>query len=1198
MEFNIPHVAEGMWKTSITVYNEDDFDQKITLYGWDDFGIGPATYIYNIRKKSHELIELGDFGIRKIIAQDNARIKVKLSYKFGETESLCEFFIPGDKFATRYMLPNPNYDHLKWFGFAIANFYDFDLQLALKAYKNGKLVKEVVQKIEPHKKMVNISSNIFNGLGYSDIDMVIIASNTLFSPPLSISGTNEQDRHLFFLGQECDENIDETNTIYLPHIAEENWDTTINVYNTSPKMKLLNLTTFNNKGEVLDLNKKIFIGAFQIKKLKAGIDFDFNCFAKLNIDKELKASVTYQMDNNPSICELFLKNDMGTKWLVTNCTEDWFNWFGIGLANFSEKKINIQFEGYKDNEIIATSSKSIEAGVKFVSLATGIFDGDFYDYSKLDYVVVNSDVEILAPLSITGNESQDRHVFFLGSNLEPFLGFYKVTVKFGEGVTGNPLPGVIKLKDGIAFNYDFSLIEGYENLNVELNGEQIPSKGSIVVDRNFTIEAKALNKRKYNVEVIANENGNIYPNGIVEIEKGSSKNFKIIADVGYHVKDVLIDGVSQGYKRLYKFKNINDNHKIEAFFEKNYPDYIINIPDYNFKSKLLNDFDKNYDGEISIAEAESVKSYVNTEFTGLIEDLTGIEFFTNLTELYCGHEQLSELDVSSNLKLEVLYCFENDLNELDVSNNKLLRILVCSDNNLNALDLSQNTQITELDFSHNIFKNITITHLKYLLELRCSGNKLKELDISNCTNLISLICDNNEIEKLEFNSTYLSDIFCEYNNLTDLSIENIDELRYMSCANNKLKTLKVKNNKNLYSFDCSQNNLLKLEMEGLYKLESLNCSNNQLEILDLRECYSLKSVTCNENLLNLILLEDCRVLESLFCSNNRLESIELENNLNLTYLNCSNNLIKKIAIPENSKINVLISNYNRLESLDVFFASNLESLECNYNNLSELDLSNNLKLISLRCQNNQILSLNLENNSKLNEINCLSNKLNNLTLPNDFNLNSILASNNKLRSIEIPSNSSLFSLELENNYLENIKFTQCENLAWFYVDHNELTSLDVTSFQKLELFNCSFNNITSLNISQNVNLVELNCAFNKLSELNTENNFKLQYFTCNNNKIEYLDLFNNFELKSIFVGKNLITELKIENKEDLISLSCEENYLVDVPDVTSCSKLTFFNCIYNYFDNDDCPIINTIKQMNLENYYYESQRNNIILDCD
>jgi hypothetical protein len=95
----------------------------------------------------------------------------------------------------------------------------------------------------------------------------------------------------------------------------------------------------------------------------------------------------------------------------------------------------------------------------------------------------------------------------------------------------------------------------------------------------------------------------------------------------------------------------------------------VSIPDANFKTYLINNtlINTNGDNEIQVSEATSYTQSVYCPSLG-ITDLTGIEAFTNITELYCGFNQLTSLDVSQNTALVYLYCYSNQLTCLNVQN--------------------------------------------------------------------------------------------------------------------------------------------------------------------------------------------------------------------------------------------------------------------------------------------------------------------------------------------------------------------------------------------------------------------------------------------------------------------------------------------------------------------------------------------------
>jgi hypothetical protein len=66
--------------------------------------------------------------------------------------------------------------------------------------------------------------------------------------------------------------------------------------------------------------------------------------------------------------------------------------------------------------------------------------------------------------------------------------------------------------------------------------------------------------------VFAAMHGSISPAGISTVLGGAGKLFTITADAGYHIVDVLVDGVSIGATTSYTFVNVQGNHTISATF--------------------------------------------------------------------------------------------------------------------------------------------------------------------------------------------------------------------------------------------------------------------------------------------------------------------------------------------------------------------------------------------------------------------------------------------------------------------------------------------------------------------------------------------------------------------------------------------------------------------------------------------------------
>ncbi|PIE02902.1 MAG: hypothetical protein CSA81_05220 [Acidobacteria bacterium] len=202
-QFDIPHVAADTWKTTLTVYNLGSNSESITVSHWDQDGVLTGSGVNSV--PAHGSIELlsssfGYNGIARVESSEDAAIRVKLSYLFlkDQSESLCEFFVQKNQQATKWFLPNPYQDHFDWFGIAVANHRETAVNLTLTAYKNREEVSRKNLQLGSREKEVGISNSLWSGLGYGDIDFVVIQSDQPISVPISITGNDEQDRHLFF----------------------------------------------------------------------------------------------------------------------------------------------------------------------------------------------------------------------------------------------------------------------------------------------------------------------------------------------------------------------------------------------------------------------------------------------------------------------------------------------------------------------------------------------------------------------------------------------------------------------------------------------------------------------------------------------------------------------------------------------------------------------------------------------------------------------------------------------------------------------------------------------------------------------------------------------------------------------------------------------------------------------------------------
>ncbi|MGB0880240.1 MAG: T9SS type A sorting domain-containing protein [Polaribacter sp.] len=200
----------------------------------------------------------------------------------------------------------------------------------------------------------------------------------------------------------------------------------------------------------------------------------------------------------------------------------------------------------------------------------------------------------------------------------------------------------------------------------------------------------------------------------------------------------------------------------------------VNIPDANFKNYLLSNVavNTNNDSEIQVSEAMNFTGTLSFQFRS-INDLTGIEFFKNLSVLDCGDNNLTSINLAENTALEQLLCYDNNLTSLDLSNNTNLKVLDCRDNQLTTLDISNNTLLNYLSCPFNNIVSLNLENT-ILETLRCYSNNISSIDVSSLTTLSTILISNNNLTELDLSNNFaLTVIECKSNNLlTDLNVAN------------------------------------------------------------------------------------------------------------------------------------------------------------------------------------------------------------------------------------------------------------------------------------------------------------------------------------------------------------------------------------------------------------------------------------------
>ncbi|GAB3720718.1 DUF7619 domain-containing protein [Flavobacterium koreense] len=284
---------------------------------------------------------------------------------------------------------------------------------------------------------------------------------------------------------------------------------------------------------------------------------------------------------------------------------------------------------------------------------------------------------------------------------------------------------------------------------------------------------------------------------------------------------------------------------------------IVNIPDANFKAKLLQ---------------ADVTNYIAKNLSG------------NYFKIDQNNNQQIELNEASN----VLY--------IDVLRSAFDYNYISS-----LVGLGSFVNLEFFRCSGHQVSSLNIIGLSNLKELYCSENMLTNVDLSYFPNIEIVDCSFNQITNLNTNAPSLKSLGCIYNQLSSLNLNTLPNLEVLECSwNPLLNTIDLSNNSLLKTLGCGFNNIENLNVSNLFFLETLYAPNNLLTQIDLSGLVWLRTIFCNNNQITSINLNDvCKGYQS----NTFLYSIDLRyNNLNNIY--CKNGLYDNFGMITDGNDNI------------------------------------------------------------------------------------------------------------------------------------------------------------------------------------------------------------------------------------------------------------------------------------------------------
>jgi Fibronectin type III domain len=150
---------------------------------------------------------------------------------------------------------------------------------------------------------------------------------------------------------------------------------------------------------------------------------------------------------------------------------------------------------------------------------------------------------------------------------------FTITASAGNDGSISP-PGNVSVTEGQSKTFTISPQSGFQIDHVLVDGENIGTPSSYTfhnLSAGHSIYATFTSKPvpSYTIVASAGDHGNISLQGDVPVNEGSSQNFAITPDTGYHIADVRVDGHSVGAVSAYEFTNVTEEHTISASFAPN-----------------------------------------------------------------------------------------------------------------------------------------------------------------------------------------------------------------------------------------------------------------------------------------------------------------------------------------------------------------------------------------------------------------------------------------------------------------------------------------------------------------------------------------------------------------------------------------------------------------------------------------------------
>ena len=151
------------------------------------------------------------------------------------------------------------------------------------------------------------------------------------------------------------------------------------------------------------------------------------------------------------------------------------------------------------------------------------------------------------------------------------------TITASAGANGSIAPsGAQTVTSGSNASFTMTPASGYHVADVLVDGASVGAVGTytftnVAANHTISVSFEADSVVSFTVTATAGAGGSIAPSGARVVVSGTNATFAMTANSGFHVADVLVDGVSVGAVGSYTFTNVAADHTIAATFAADPP---------------------------------------------------------------------------------------------------------------------------------------------------------------------------------------------------------------------------------------------------------------------------------------------------------------------------------------------------------------------------------------------------------------------------------------------------------------------------------------------------------------------------------------------------------------------------------------------------------------------------------------------------